>query len=98
VIIKLTAESKLMPVHVHARAAKLDALHFQPEPLLQRVLARYADSASSADHAVPRQSVERPESANHLPRGSWKSGGGGDLSIGGHLPFRDLPDRFRKNG
>ena len=86
-----------MPVHIHAPAAKCDALHLKPEPLFEPILTGYADSASSPEHAVPRQSVERMESSNHLPRGSRKSGGGGDLSVGGHLPFRDLPDRVRKN-
>jgi hypothetical protein len=98
VIIKLTAESKLMPVHIDSAAAKGDAFHLQPEPLLEPVLARYADNASSAQHAVPGQSVERVQRPNYLPRGSRKSGGGGDLSIGGDLSSRDLSDGVGNNG
>ena len=86
-----------MPVHIHAPAAKSDAFHFQPEPLLEPVLARYADGSSRSEHAVPRQSMERMKRANHLPRGSGESGCGGDLSIGRHLTLRDLPDGVRKN-
>ena len=86
-----------MPVHIHAAAAKGDALHFKQQPLLERVLAGHADRASSAQHAMPGQAVEGAESPNHLPRGAGKSSGGGDLSVGGHLATRDLSDRVRKN-
>jgi hypothetical protein len=86
-----------MPVHIHAPTAKCDALHLKAEPLLQPILAGYADGASSPEHSVPRQSVKRVESPNYLPRGSRKSGRGGDLSVSCHLPFGNLPDRVRKN-
>jgi hypothetical protein len=43
-----------MVVHIHAPAAKGDAFHFKPEPLLESVLARYADGSSRAEHTVPR--------------------------------------------
>ena len=86
-----------MPVHIHAPAAKGDAFHFKAEPLLEPVLAWYADGSSRAEHTVPRQSVERVESPNHLPRRARKSGCSGDLSVGCYLPFRDFPDRVRKN-
>jgi hypothetical protein len=96
-IIELSAESELMTFQIHAAAAKGDALHFQQKPLLEGMLARYANRAASAHHAVPRQSFERAEGANYLPRSSRRSGGGGDLSIGGHLSSRDLSDGVRKN-
>jgi hypothetical protein len=80
-----------MPVQVDAPAAKADALHFQPQPLLERVLARHANGPSSADHTMPRQSVEGVESPNHLPGGSRKSGREGDLSIGRDLSAGNLP-------
>jgi hypothetical protein len=54
VIIKLTAESKLMPVHIHAPAVKGDAFHLEPEPLLEPVLAGDADCSSRSEHTVPR--------------------------------------------
>jgi hypothetical protein len=53
-IIELSAESELMAVQIHAPAAKGDALHLQQKPLLEGVLARHADRAASAHHAVPR--------------------------------------------
>jgi hypothetical protein len=43
-----------MPIHIHAPAAKGDAFHLEPEPLLERVLARHADGSSGAEDAVPR--------------------------------------------
>jgi hypothetical protein len=43
-----------MPIHIDATAAKGDALHFKPEPLLERVLPGDADSSSRAEHTVPR--------------------------------------------
>jgi len=86
-----------MTVQIHAPAAKGDALHLQQEPLLERVLARHADCATRPDDTMPRQSLERAEGANHLSRGSRRSGGGGDLAVGGHLSSRDLSDSVRKN-
>jgi hypothetical protein len=96
-IIELSAESELMTVQIHAPAAKGDTLHFQQKPLLEGVLARHADGATRADDTMPWQSLERAEGANHLSRGSRRSGGGGDLTIGGHLSSRDLSDGVRKN-
>jgi len=81
-----------MPVQVNAQASECDALHFQSQPLLERVLAWHTDRASCADYTVPRQSVIRVESPNYLARGSWKSGRGGDLSIGGDFSSRNVPD------
>ena len=86
-----------MTVQIHAAAAKGDALHFQQKPLLEGMLAGHADGAASAYHAVPRQSFERAEGANHLSRGPWESGGGGDLAVCGHFTSRDLSDGVRKN-
>jgi hypothetical protein len=43
-----------MPIHINAPAAKDDAFHFKPEPLLERILARHTDGASRAHHTVPR--------------------------------------------
>ena len=43
-----------MPIHIDAAAAEDDAFHFKPEPLLKRILARHADGAARAHHAVPR--------------------------------------------
>lgn len=42
-----------MTVQIHPAAAKGDALHFQQKPLLECVLARHADGAARAHHAVP---------------------------------------------
>jgi hypothetical protein len=86
-----------MPIQVDAPARERDALHFEPQPLFERVLTWRADRAAGADHTVPRQSVERVESPNHLSRGSWKSSRGGDLSVGGDLSARNLPNRVREN-
>jgi hypothetical protein len=89
-------ESELMPVQVNAPAAEADAFHFQQQPLLERVLTWHTDSASCADYAMPRQSVERVESSNDLSRSSWKSGRGGDLSIGGDVSAGNFPDLVRE--
>jgi hypothetical protein len=86
-----------MPVQVNAPASKGDALHLQPQPLLERILAWHTDRTSSADHTMPWQSMEGVESSDHLPRGSRKSGGGGDLSISRDLSARYLPDLVRED-
>ncbi len=87
-----------MAVHVHAPAAKGDSLEFESQPLFEGVFARHADRAAGAHHAMPWQSLEGAERPNHLTRGPRKAGRGGDLSIAGHLPSRDLADRIRHYG
>jgi hypothetical protein len=98
VIIELTAESELMPVQVDAPTFECDALHLQPQPLLERILARHTDSASSADHTMPWQSMEGVEGSDHLPGGSRKSGREGDLSIGRDLSAGNLPNLAGEDG
>lgn len=80
-----------MAIQVNTPAFECDALHFKSQPLLERVLAWHTDSASCADDAMPRQSLERVEGSNDLPRGSRRSGGGGDLSVGGDLSAGNPP-------
>jgi hypothetical protein len=87
-----------MAVHVDAPPAKGDSLEFESQPLFQRIFARHADRAARAYYAMPWQPLEGAKSSNHLARGSRKTGRGGDLSVAGHLPSRDLADRVRHYG
>jgi hypothetical protein len=97
VIIELTAEPELMPVHVDAAAAKGNAFHRKPQPLFECVLAPHANSSAGAQHAVPRQAAVSMQGPSHLPRRSRKSGSRGDLSIAGDFASRNLPNRCRED-
>jgi hypothetical protein len=85
-------------LQIHAPPPKGDTFHFEPQPLLERMLARDADGSPGADDAMPRQAAESTKRPNHLSRRAWEPGPGSDVPIGGHLPARYLPNGIREYG
>ncbi len=87
-----------MQFQIHPPAPKRDAFHLKPQPLLERLLAGYADGSASADDTVPRQAAECAQRPDYLSRRAWKPRGRSDLAISRHFSARDLPNRVRENG
>ena len=90
----------LVSVHVHALAAKADAFHFETQALFEGRFATEPDSAARSQHALPgertyRRSAQQLRDLTMIER---VAGGGGDLSVSGHLSARNLPDGAAESG
>ena len=73
-----------MPLHIHAQAAKSDALHLQPESLLGPIFAAQLDRATRPQYPIPRQPVNLPQDGDNLPRGARPSGCARDAAVACH--------------
>ena len=84
----------LVSIHVHALAVKADAFHFETQALFEGRFAVQPDSAARSEDTLPgkRTHRRRAQQLRHLAMIERVAGGGGDLSVRGHLPARDLPN------
>ncbi len=86
-----------MAFHADTPALERHALHFEPQPLFESVLTRYANRATRADHPVPRQIAKHPQGPRYLPRGARETSRGGDLSVACNPASRNLADNPRES-
>jgi hypothetical protein len=80
----LSAEEKLVALHVHARSAEGHGFHAQAESLFRGTFSAQLDRAARADDAVPGQSGNLPQDAHDLARGSGPARRFRDRSVAGH--------------
>jgi hypothetical protein len=71
-----------MPLHVYAAAAENHSFGFQPEPLLDRVVASQFDFAAGTQNALPGKPEGTVENHRYLPCCSRKSSGACNGAIG----------------
>jgi len=81
-------ELKLMPLHIHASAAKTDALHPQTESLLRGIFPEQLDRPARSHNPVPGQSWNLAQYAHHLPRRPRPARTFRDRSIARHRSSR----------
>src|SRR5215831_2433533 len=79
-----------MQVHADLPAAKLDALRFQPQPLLHPASARKKNAAARSEHAMPGElPVPSAQGPCHLPRRSFIACGAGNFAVRSDFAFGD---------
>ena len=81
-----------MLFHVHAQADEGDALTLEQESLFGALDSRQQNLASGAEDALPRQAARSVQRPHHLPCGARKTGGVGDVAIGGDFAPRNAAD------
>ena len=89
----------LVDGHVHALAFELHSFHFQAKALLVGGSLVELYFASGAENALPGQAcVVVAEKFRHKAMIERIARGGGDLSVGGDLAFRDGADDAADGG
>lgn len=90
----------LVDDHVHALATEADSFHFEAHALFERGFAVQLDGAAGTEYALPGQRTggRFAQQLRHLAMIERITGGGGDLSVCGHLPAWNLADGFAEGG
>jgi hypothetical protein len=58
---------KFVRFHIHTPAPETHTFSFQPQPLLDSVIAAQFDLAARAENALPRQAERAVQNTCHLP-------------------------------
>ena len=88
----------LVLFHPDSAAPERYAFGFEPQSLLEAVLARKHDFSAGSDYPMPGQATRASQRPYYLPRASRKTGGTRNVAISGHLTFRNCSNGVADDG